>query len=147
MKFFCQPNLLSFCIALISLQINAQNTISIKKSSTTIDAIFIYSSKETKLNQYYCFKKSGYVYYFTSSLKKKKIIRYCQGQQWLKLNSVKGKYFHYQNSIKISPITYSMYEEETVNDFYYLATLDSAGLSISAMGIEDKKKFNLLFPK
>lgn len=146
MIYFLKPNLLSFCIALISLQMNAQNTISVKKSSTTIDAIFISSSNDTKQKQYYCFKKSGYVYYFTSSLKKKKIIRNCQGQQWLKLNSVKGKYFHHQNSIKISPITYSMYEEETVNNFYYIATIDSTGLNVSAMGKEDNKKFTLLFP-
>lgn len=146
MKLFWQPKLLTFYIVLVSIQINAQNTISVKKSSTAIDAIFQSSDNETKQKQYYCFKKSGYVYYFQSAIKEKKIIKNCQGQQWLKLNSVKGKYFHYQNSIKISPITYSMYEEETVNDFYYLGTLDSTGLTISAIGKEDKKKFNLLFP-
>ena len=147
MKLFWQPKLLSFYILLVSIQINAQNTISVKKSSTAIDAIFQSSDNETKQKQYYCFKKSGYVYYFTSASKEKKIIKNCQGKNWLKLNSSVGKYFYYQDLIKISPITYSMYEEETVNDFYYLSKLNSKGLTISAMGKEDKKKFNLLFPK
>ena len=139
--------LLSFYFILFSLQVYGQNTISVKKTPTTIEAIYKSSSSEKKLNQYYCFKKSGYVYYFTSSLKEKKIIRNCQGQQWLKLNSSIGKYFYYQDSIRISPITYSMYGEETISDFFYIATPDSAGINVSAMGKEGKKKFNLLFPK
>lgn len=138
--------LLVFSILLFSLPIYGQNTISVKKTSTAIAAIYKSSSNETKLNQYYCFKKSGYVYYFTSSLKEKKIIRNCQGQQWLKLNSSIGKYFYYQDSIRISPITYSMYSEETISDFFYIAIPDSTGINVSAMGKEEKKKFNLLFP-
>jgi hypothetical protein len=146
MKLPWTSKLLVFSIILFSLPIYGQNTISVKKTSTTIEAIFKSSHSETKLNQYYCFKKSGYVYYFTSSLKEKKIIRNCQGQQWLKLNSSIGKYFYYQDSIRISPITYSIYGEETISDFFYIAAPDSAGLNVSAMGKEEKKKFNLLFP-
>jgi len=146
MKLPWTSKLLSFSIILFSLPIYGQNTISVNKKSTTIAAIYKSSSSETKLNQYYCFKKSGYVYYFTSSLKEKKIIRNCQGQQWLKLNSSIGKYFYYQDSIRISPITYSIYNEETISDFFYIATLDSAGINVSAMGKEEKKEFNLLFP-
>jgi hypothetical protein len=146
MKLPWTSKLLVFSIILFSLPIYGQNTISVKKTSTTIEAIFKSSHSETKLNQYYCFKKSGYVYYFTSSLKEKKIIRNCQGQQWLKLNSSIGKYFYYQDSIRISPITYSIYGEETISDFFYIAAPDSAGLNVFAMGKEEKKKFNLLFP-
>ena len=146
MKLSWTLKLFSFSILLFSLQISGQNTVSVKKTSTTIEAIYKSSSSETKLNQYYCFKKSGYVYYFTSRLKEKKIIRNCQGQQWLKLNSSLGKYFYYQDSIRISPITYSMYGEETISDFFYVATLDSAGINVSAMDKEEKKKFNLVFP-
>ena len=146
MKLSWTLKLFSFSILLFSLQLNGQNTVSVKKTSTTIEAIYKSSSSETKLNQYYCFKKSGYVYYFTSRLKEKKIIRNCQGQQWLKLNSSVGKYFYYQDSIRISPITYSMYGEETISDFFYVATLDSAGINVSAMDKEEKKKFNLVFP-
>ena len=146
MKLSWTLKLFSFSILLFSLQLNGQNTVSVKKTSTTIEAIYKSLSSETKLNQYYCFKKSGYVYYFTSRLKEKKIIRNCQGQQWLKLNSSIGKYFYYQDSIRISPITYSMYGEETISDFFYVATLDSAGINVSAMDKEEKKKFNLVFP-
>ena len=80
------------------------------------------------------------------SIKEKKIIRNCQGQQWLKLNSSLGKYFYYQDSIRISPITYSIYGEETISDFFYIATTDSAGINVSAKGKEEEKKFILLFP-
>jgi hypothetical protein len=146
MKLSWTLKLFSFSILLFSLQLNGQNTVSVKKTSTTIEAIYKSSSSETKLNQYYCFKKSGYVYYFSSNLKEKKIIKNCQGQQWLKLNSSVGKYFYYQDSIRISPITYSMYGEETISDFFYVATLDSAGINVSAMDKEEKKKFNLVFP-
>ena len=146
MKLPWTSKLLVFSIILFSLPIYGQNTISVKKTSTTIEAIFKSSYSETKLNQYYCFKKSGYVYYFTSSLKEKRIIRNCQGQQWLKLNSSIGKYFYYQDSIRISPITYSMYGEETISDFFYIATPDSAGINVSAKGKEEEKKFILLFP-
>jgi len=124
----------------------SQNTISIKKKQSTIDAIFKSDNNSNKLNQYYCFKKNGYVYYFTSTQKDKKVIKNCKGQEWLKLNSSIGKYISHQDSITISPITYSMYGEETTNDFFYLATLDSIELNVSAMGKEGKKKFNLLFP-
>ena len=146
MKLSWTLKLFSFSILLFSLQLNGQNTVSVKKTSTTIEAIYKSSSSETKLNQYYCFKKSGYVYYFTSSLKEKRIISNCQGQQWLKLNSSIGKYFYYQDSIRISPITYSMYGEETISDFFYVAKPDSAGINVSAMGKEEEKKFILLFP-
>ena len=146
MKFPWTSKLLVFFILLFSLQVCGQNTISVKKSLTTIEAIFKSLSSETKLNQYYCFKKSGYVYYFSSNLKEKKIISNCQGQQWLQLNSSVGKYFYYQDSIRISPITYSMYGEETISDFFYIATTDSAGINVSAKGKEEEKKFILLFP-
>ena len=146
MKFPWTSKLLGLSILLFSLQSNGQNTVSVKKTSTTIEAIYKSLSSETKLNQYYCFKKSGYVYYFSSNLKEKKIISNCQGQQWLQLNSSVGKYFYYQDSIRISPITYSMYGEETISDFFYIATTDSAGINVSAKGKEEKKKFNLLFP-
>ena len=146
MKFRWTSKLLNFYIFFCSLHIYGQNTISVKKTSTTIDAIYISSFKEKNKNHYYCFKKNGYVYYFKSHLKEKKIIRNCQGQDWLKLNSSIAIYNYYQDSIKISPITYSMYEEETINGFYYLATLDSTRLNISAMGKEDNKRFTLLFP-
>ena len=39
-----------------------------------------------------------------------------------------------------------MYGEETISDFFYVATLDSAGINVSAMDKEEKKKFNLVFP-
>ena len=146
MKLPWTSKLLGLSILLFSLQSNGQNTVSVKKTSTTIEAIYKSLSSETKLNQYYCFKKSGYVYYFSSNLKEKKIISNCQGQQWLQLNSSVGKYFYYQDSIRISPITYSMYGEETISDFFYIATTDSAGINVSAKGKEEKKKFNLLFP-
>ena len=146
MKLPWTSKLLGLSILLFSLQSNGQNTVSVKKTSTTIEAIYKSLSSETKLNQYYCFKKSGYVYYFSSNLKEKKIIRNCQEQQWLQLNSSVGKYLYYQDSIRISPITYSMYGEETISDFFYIATTDSAGINVSAEGAEEKKKFNLLFP-
>ena len=146
MKLFWQPKLLSFYILLVSIQINAQNTISVKKSSTAIDAIFQSSDNETKQKQYYCFKKSGYVYYFASASKEKKIIKNCQGKNWLKLNSSVGKYFYYQHSIKISPITFSVHGEETTNDFHYAATLQNTELNISPFGKKHKQKFHLLFP-
>mgnify|MGYP000872368061 FL=1 len=146
MKFPWTSKLLGLSILLFSLQSNGQNTVSVKKTSTTIEAIYKSLSSETKLNQYYCFKKSGYVYYFSSNLKEKKIISNCQGQQWLQLNSSVGKYFYYQDSIRISPITYSMYGEETISDFFYIATTDSAGINVSAKGKEEEKKFILLFP-
>ena len=146
MKFPWTSKLLGLSILLFSLQSNGQNTVSVKKTSTTIEAIYKSLSSETKLNQYYCFKKSGYVYYFSSNLKEKKIIRNCQEQQWLQLNSSVGKYFYYQDSIRISPITYSMYGEETISDFFYIATTDSAGINVSAKGKEEEKKFILLFP-
>lgn len=138
--------LLSFYFILFSLQVYGQNTISVKKTPTTIEAIFKSSHSETKLNQYYCFKKSGYVYYFTSSLKEKKIIKNCKEKQWLKMHSSPGKYFFLHNSISISPITYAINGEETTNNFSYLAILDSTELNVSAMGKEGKKKFHLLFP-
>ena len=146
MKFPWTSKLLGLSILLFSLQSNGQNTVSVKKTSTTIEAIYKSLSSETKLNQYYCFKKSGYVYYFSSNLKEKKIIRNCQEQQWLQLNSSVGKYLYYQDSIRISPITYSMYGEETISDFFYIATTDSAGINVSAKGKEEEKKFILLFP-
>ena len=146
MKLPWTSKLLGLSILLFSLQSNGQNTVSVKKTSTTIEAIYKSLSSETKLNQYYCFKKSGYVYYFSSNLKEKKIISNCQGQQWLQLNSSVGKYFYYQDSIRISPITYSMYGEETISDFFYIATTDSAGINVSAKGKEEEKKFILLFP-
>ena len=146
MKFPWTSKLLVFFILLFSLQVCGQNTISVKKTSTTIEDIYKSSSSETKLNQYYCFKKSGYVYFFSSNLKEKKIIKNCQGQQWLKLYSSVGKYFYYQDSIRISPITYSIYGEETISDFFYIATTDSAGINVSAKGKEEEKKFILLFP-
>ena len=146
MKFPWTSKLLGLSILLFSLQSNGQNTVSVKKTSTTIEAIYKSLSSETKLNQYYCFKKSGYVYYFSSNLKEKKIISNCQGQQWLQLNSSVGKYFYYQDSIRISPITYSMYGEETISDFFYIATTDSAGINVSAKAKEEEKKFILLFP-
>jgi len=146
MKFPWTYKLLSFSFILLSLQVYGQNTISVKKTPTTIEAIFKSSHSETKLNQYYCFKKNGYVYYFTSNLKEKKIIRNCQEQQWLKMNSSPGIYVFYHDSISISPITYSIHGEETTNDFSYIGILDSTELNVSAMGKEGKKKFNLLFP-
>jgi len=135
----------SFSILLFSIQINGQNTISVKKTHSTIDAIFK-SNNNTKLTQYYCFKKNGYVYYFTSSLKDKKIIKNCKEQQWLKMNSSPAVYVFYKDSITISPITYSMYGEETTSDFFYLATLDSIILDVSAVGKEERQRFYLLFP-
>ena len=139
--------LLSFSFIIFSLPIYGQNTISVKKTSTTITAIYKSSSSETKLNQYYCFKKSGYVYYFTSSLKEKKIIRNCQEQQWLKMNSSPGTYFFYHDSISISPITYSIYGKETTTDFSYIGILDSVSLDVSAVEKQEKTRFKLLFPK
>ena len=146
MKFPWTSKLLGLSILLFSLQSNGQNTVSVKKTSTTIEAIYKSLSSETKLNQYYCFKKSGYVYYFSSNLKEKKIISNCQGQQWLQLNSSVGKYFYYQDSIRISPITYSMYGEETISDFFYIATTDSAGINVSAKGKEEEKEVYSSFP-
>lgn len=138
--------LFSLSLLLISIQICGQNTISVKKTYPTIEAIFKSADNHNKLNQYYCFKKNGYVYYFTSSLKDKKIIQNCKEHQWLKMNSSPGKYIYYQDSITISPITYSMYGKETSNDFFYLATLDSISLNVSAIGKKEKKLFKLLFP-
>ena len=147
MKFPWTYKLLSFSFILFSLQVYGQNTISVKKSSTTIEAIFKSSHSETKLNQYYCFKKNGYVYYFTSNLKEKKIIRNCQEQQWLKMNSSPGIYFFYHDSISISPITYSIYGKETTTDFSYIGILDSVSLDVSAVEKQGKTRFKLLFPK
>ena len=138
--------LLSFYFILFSLQVYGQNTISVKKTPTTIEAIYKSSSSEMKLNQYYCFKKSGYVYYFTSSLKEKKIIKNCKEKQWLKMHSSPGKYFFLHNSISISPITYSIHGEETTNDFSYTGTLDSTHLEISVIGKQEKTTFNILYP-
>ena len=61
------------------------------------------------------------------------------------MNSSPGIYFFYHDSISISPITYSIHGEETTNDFSYIGILDSTELNVSAIGKEEKKKFNLLF--
>ena len=146
MKLPWTSKLLVFSIILFSLPIYGQNTISVNKTSTTITAIYKSSSSETKLNQYYCFKKNGYVYYFTSNLKAKKIIKNCKEQQWLKMHSSPGKYFFFHDSISISPITYSIHGEETTNDFSYIGTLDSTHLEISVIGKQEKRLFNILYP-
>ena len=139
-------NLISLPVILFSTQVCGQNTISVKKTSATIEAIFKSSSSQARENQYYCFKKNGYVYYFNSKLKDKKIIKNCQAQQWLKTYASPGKYYFFHDTISISPLTYSMYGEETTSEFSYIGLLDSVNLDISAIGKNEKTRFNLLFP-
>ena len=139
-------NIIGLPAILITGQVCGQNTISVKKTSATIEAIFKSSSSQARENQYYCFKKNGYVYYFNSKLKDKKIIKNCQEQQWLKTYASPGKYYFFHDTISISPLTYSMYGKETTNEFSYIGILDSVNLDISAIGKNEKTRFNLLFP-
>lgn len=146
MKLQQKYKVLLFLLLTSSVSIFGQNTISVKKSSKTLEAIFQSEEQNNKNTSYYCFKKDGYVYFFTSNLKEKKIIQNCKEQQWLKTNSTRGSYLFHHDSITISPITYSVYGEEQTNDFYYIATLLNTQLKVVAVGKKTKKRFNLLYP-
>lgn len=136
------------CLLFGSVISFGQNTISIKKNYPTIEAIFKADVRDSKTAKYYCFKKDGYVYGFNSNLNRKKVIKNCSINNWLKQNSIKAQYIYKRDSVLIYPISYSIIGEETTTEFCYFGDIDSTTLHISAIGqpAGNKYKFDLFYP-
>ena len=140
-------NIIVFLTIFTSVSVTGQNKISVKKSYPTFDAIYQSTVKNGKLYQYYCFKKSSYVYFFSSALNTKKIIKNCSNKDWVKSNASQGKYIYYNDSITIIPVIYSPIGNEVTSDYFYIAVIDSLKMNVSSVGNSNKTTFNLLFPK
>ncbi len=146
--------LITICFFLIGKGYS-QNTISVRKTDTSFNAIFYsdnvfrhksYTSlkgnekQNKKVRMYYVFGVDGQIWFFMETHKQNKIIKSCKNIDWDNISPT-GKYFIRNKELVIYPYHRSMTGEQVLNEVYFDGVYNKKEMLIYQNGNRKKLLF------